>query len=1219
MPTVFVAQSALGGTTGLYRAETSGDGSYAFSPEGPALTGGTYNAIAFNSADGYIYGAVVSDIGDIPARSLVRIGQSGTVARVGGNLFGATQWIGAFNPEDGLLYTTHGTSELYPMLYAANVQTGSINAVLPLSGQWVFADMEYQGGYFWAINYLEGPQHNSILRIDPRTGEVKFFPGVIPAEFTGPWGAVWRFGNGNLGFSNNATGTIAQVKITGATTESPVIELVTLVDGPASSGNDGTAIPGLPADLRIEKTTPAMFEAGGRVTYELTVTNDGPGISSGWLVIDPLDPNLENIVVTGPAMSVVEDGVIKINGGRMAPGDAVTMQISADAYVEPDVCLTNTATVIGNEADPEHDNDADTAESCAVWLAIEKTTDATSASRPPDTVTYTVTATNIGAGDYTEAQPAVIIDDLSAVLDDAVYNLDAHPTRPGGWVQYAEPLLQWSGPLASGRSVSLTYSVTLQPGGDGRVRNVAWQPADPSTPTTPDCDGTTARSLFAAEPCATTEFLLPKLSITKTTDRTELPAVGERLRYTVTVTNPGPGDFTEAAPASATDDLAGVLDDATLDLATITASAGQVSHLDGVLSWSGPLAAGASASISYEVVYTGAGDRVLENSACVDEVDLAAGQEPCATTAVPGAALNMWKTVTSSDVPAVEGSVLTYTLFFENEGLADAVVSAVDLLEHLVDDAEITSEPTSDTLSVVRDVDRITITGTVAPNTIATVTYAATVKPDGSRGDDHAANFLVPDDPDDPQTPPQSNECQPADPQFPDCTATPIGAISFVKSVTASASPLRAGSVLTYTIDIVNTGATLMVVDRDDILTDVLDDATLLQQPTSDAATVTTTNVVGDAFSIRGTLPAGGRAKVTYSVTLKDVDERGNNTAVNFLLAPGDAAPAECAAEDPTCTVTPLPALEASKRSDPETGSRVIPGQVVAYTLTFTNSGEAAAEADYTDDLRDVLDDAALTAGPQSSNPAIAAVLTGEQLRIEGPLLPGETAVVSYEVTVRADDERGDDRLANLLAENGREHSGCDDSAVSCTEHGVPRIVAVKSVDPESGSTVHAGNELVYTLAFENDGAAPGDVAFVDHLAGVLDDAELVGAVTASGQLSADGPTGGQLTITGPLAPGERATVSYTVRVASNPGSGDRHLVNFLTPAGLEPAGVCVASDPRCTENPIAPPPSRSELPFTGSVLPVGAAIGAALLLLAGGAVLAASWRRRDALSSRGR
>ena len=72
-------------------------------------------------------------------------------------------------------------------------------------------------------------------------------------------------------------------------------------------------------------------------------------------------------------------------------------------------------------------------------LEITKTS-ATAATRQGDTVTYTVTAQNMGAGDYTAGQPARVVDDLTGVLDDGVYNGDA-TADVGCDPTYAEPRL----------------------------------------------------------------------------------------------------------------------------------------------------------------------------------------------------------------------------------------------------------------------------------------------------------------------------------------------------------------------------------------------------------------------------------------------------------------------------------------------------------------------------------------------------------------------------------------------------------------------------------------------------------------------------------------------------------------------------------------------------------------------------------------------------------
>ncbi|MEU2430729.1 isopeptide-forming domain-containing fimbrial protein [Streptomyces sp. NPDC007861] len=88
--------------------------------------------------------------------------------------------------------------------------------------------------------------------------------------------------------------------------------------------------------------------------------------------------------------------------------------------------------------------------------------------KPGDTVTYTITAKNAGASDLPEVR---FTDDLSENLDDAVYDDNARASA--GRVAYEEPRLTYSGALAAGESVTVTYSVTIdeEGTGDGRLRN----------------------------------------------------------------------------------------------------------------------------------------------------------------------------------------------------------------------------------------------------------------------------------------------------------------------------------------------------------------------------------------------------------------------------------------------------------------------------------------------------------------------------------------------------------------------------------------------------------------------------------------------------------------------------------------------------------------------------------------------------------------------------
>src|SRR5690606_37090402 len=84
-------------------------------------------------------------------------------------------------------------------------------------------------------------------------------------------------------------------------------------------------------------------------------------------------------------------------------------------------------------------------------LDIAKSSDAGENARVGDTVNYTVTVTNDGTADFTDAEPASFTDDLSGVLDDAIWNDDVDVTFSAGSTGDAPELqgtdLTWTGPL----------------------------------------------------------------------------------------------------------------------------------------------------------------------------------------------------------------------------------------------------------------------------------------------------------------------------------------------------------------------------------------------------------------------------------------------------------------------------------------------------------------------------------------------------------------------------------------------------------------------------------------------------------------------------------------------------------------------------------------------------------------------------------------------------
>ncbi|MBF6621084.1 MAG: DUF11 domain-containing protein [Patulibacter sp.] len=538
-PYVFVGQNV---PTGLFRAVAGPGGSVTFSPEG-APSAVTYNAIGYNTTDDYIYGVVNDGAGSAatPTGSIVRIGEDGVVTRVGTSTLPAVALWGAMDGGNNLYVGLPNN----PEFRVIDTQTGAVVSTGTLSMPIDVVDMTYAYGYFWGVTSTTGDLVRMDLESAAAVKPVDVFPLGLP---TGGHGAAWTFGNGNLGFSHNSTGRVTQLAVTNPGSASPTATVVATSTGPASNNNDGAASPGAPTDLSIVKDAPTSYDAGDSFTYTVTVTNDGPGLSTGSVVTDLVPTGLSNVQTSTPGC-IEENNQVTCTVGELAAGASQTITITVDSPASAAACFTNAASVLANEVDPDPSNNDASVTSCPRALSVTKTSDATAATQIGDTVTYTVTATNTGLGDYTLAEPAMVIDDLSQLLDDAIYNADASSTVTG-LLDYTEPRLSWTGALDGGDSVELTYSVTTHEGGDGTMRNVAFQPDVPGGPTPACAPPVGGVDPVTGQPCAQVVNNLPSLTIVKTADRASVAAVGETITYSYLITNTG---ATILAPATVTE------------------------------------------------------------------------------------------------------------------------------------------------------------------------------------------------------------------------------------------------------------------------------------------------------------------------------------------------------------------------------------------------------------------------------------------------------------------------------------------------------------------------------------------------------------------------------------------------------------------------------------------------------------------------------------------
>ncbi|WP_164743549.1 DUF7507 domain-containing protein [Microbacterium sulfonylureivorans] len=304
------------------------------------------------------------------------------------------------------------------------------------------------------------------------------------------------------------------------------------------AGNDGAF-----DDIRILDVTPSldksfsMPDISGRSRLTLTVTNtDELASKLGWSATDTLQPGL---VVASPSNA----SSTCANGSVTATSGASTISVAGDLTTGMAFCTftvdVTTATTPTLEAPQSYQNCAsdlsplvglDPPDVCATvtffappQLQIDKTTTATTASKAGDTVTYAVTLSNIGGTAYTVAQPASFSDDLAGILDDAAYNGDATASGGAPPPTYSASTLSWTGPLAAGASVTVSYSVELTLAGDGVLQNTATVP-----------DGPSATSTVAIP-------LQPALSLVKSATPSDEPGyvLGAVISYAFVITNTG--------------------------------------------------------------------------------------------------------------------------------------------------------------------------------------------------------------------------------------------------------------------------------------------------------------------------------------------------------------------------------------------------------------------------------------------------------------------------------------------------------------------------------------------------------------------------------------------------------------------------------------------------------------------------------------------------------
>lgn len=347
----------------------------------------------------------------------------------------------------------------------------------------------------------------------------------------------------------------------------------------SGEGNDGAFdnIQVLDVSPQLDKAfVPARVPAGGTTKLTFTVTNTSElAAKDGWAFTDTLPAGL--VVAPGAAtgstcaastVAAPEGGSsITVTGGTLVDGQAsctvsvdVTSASPQGAEASPKV-YSNGPGNLSNVVGLNLPGTASVEFYSTPALSIEKSSDLAADSRVGSIATYTVAATNTGNGDFSGDHPAIVLDDLSAVLDDGTLvpgsllaTVDGQPVAAPA---AAGSLLSWSGPLAVGKTVRISYQVTTAAGGDLTLRNVAWEPKDPAQPAAPSCtELTDGRDAATGEACAATENTILPAEVTPSPTPTPTDPVTPTPTPTVPPTTPATDPTPVPTVQPAGDDLA---------------------------------------------------------------------------------------------------------------------------------------------------------------------------------------------------------------------------------------------------------------------------------------------------------------------------------------------------------------------------------------------------------------------------------------------------------------------------------------------------------------------------------------------------------------------------------------------------------------------------------------------------------------------------------------
>jgi large repetitive protein len=347
-------------------------------------------------------------------------------------------------------------------------------------------------------------------------------------------------------------GTASDTEFTNIVDVNSIAEPAPTPDPNPNSNESATSLTVSNTDLAITKTGPATATGGGTIAWTITVTNAGGDTESNPSFSDALPAGttfnslVQNTgtVATCNTPGANNTGTVTCSLQPLAANASAQFTLTANISPTFVGTLNNTATVTGQNADPNTNNNSQTAAttvSGSADLTINKSGPATATAGTD--ITYTVTLTNSGPSTATSVS---LTDSVPA---NTTFISESQTTGPA--FSCVKPPVGGTGTITctigSFPVGSATFSITvhISPGATGTITNTANVASVTSDPNPSGNNPTVTTTITTSA----------DLSVVKTA--TTAVVAGNNATYHIVLTNSGPSDamsvtLTDTLPANTT-------------------------------------------------------------------------------------------------------------------------------------------------------------------------------------------------------------------------------------------------------------------------------------------------------------------------------------------------------------------------------------------------------------------------------------------------------------------------------------------------------------------------------------------------------------------------------------------------------------------------------------------------------------------------------------------